>query len=391
MSVLVERPSGAAPSAGALRDVFLLDPSWIFLNHGSFGACPRPVFEVYQRLQLELERQPLEFLDRSYAARVDAARARLAGYLGADVDGLVFVPNTSTAVNTVARSLDLAPGDEVLLTDHEYGACHYALEAACQARGATAVVVPMPYPLSDPADVVAALAAAATPRTRAVFFSHLTSETAAILPVAEICRWATENGILSLVDGAHVPGQIPLDLAAIDPDAYMGNCHKWLCAPKGSAFLWVRADLREQVQPLVVSWGCVPGASFAQRHGWRGTHDPAATLAVPSAIAFQDRHNWPAVRARGHDLAARFGAAVAERYDVSAPYPAGSEWHAQMISVAIPWDGDPKDLQARIREAYRIEVPVHTWAGRTLVRPSFAGYNDWSHAQRLLDALAEFV
>jgi isopenicillin-N epimerase len=301
------------------------------------------------------------------------------------------VPNTSTGVNTVARSLDLGPGDEVLMSDHEHGGCRYAVEAACRARGAVPVVVALPYPLADPAAVVDALAAAVTPRTRAVYVSHLASDTAAILPVAEICRWARANGLLSIVDGAHVPGQVPLDLAGIGPDAYVGNCHKWLCAPKGSAFLWVAPELREQVQPLVVSWGCVPGASFTRRHGWRGTHDPAATLAVPAAIAFQERHSWPAVRARGHTLAARFGTAVTNRYGLPAPYLFGGDLHAQMVSVPIPWDGDPRELQARIRESYRIEVPVHRWNGRTLVRPSFAGYNDWSHAERLLEALARLI
>ncbi len=391
MSLLADRPAGTAPSAAALREVFLLDPSWTFLNHGSFGACPRPVFEVYQRLQLELERQPLEFLERTFASRVLAALARLAEYLTADADGLAFVPNTTTGVNTVLRSIDLRPGEEVLLSDHEYGACRFAVQAACRARGAAAVVVPMPYPLDDPAAVLAAFAGAANPRTRAVFVSHLASETAAVLPVAGICRWAREAGLLSVVDGAHVPGQLPLDLASLAPDAYVGNCHKWLCAPKGSAFLWVTADLRDRVQPLVVSWGCVPGASFVERHGWPGTHDPAAALAVPAAIAFQDRHGWPAVRERGHALAARFATMLTERYGLQPPYRPGSDRHAQMISVPVPWTGEPKELQRQIRESYRIEVPVHAWGGRTLIRASFAGYNDWSHAERLLDALDHLV
>jgi isopenicillin-N epimerase len=389
--VLVERPSGGPPSAALLRDVFLLDKSWTFLNHGAFGSCPRPVFEAYQRLQIELEQQPIEFLDRTLANRVQAVRERVAQYVSCDPAGLVFVQNTTTGINTLARSLTLSPGDEVLVTDHEYVPCRVAMEVVCAAAGAKVVEVSLPYPLTDAADIVAAFAAAATPRTRALLVSHLASETAAILPVQEICHWARQHDVLSIVDGAHVPGQLPLDIAAIDPDAYVGNCHKWLGAPKGSAFMWVAASWRDSVQPLVISWGYVRGGAFVDRHGWRGTQDPAATLAVPAAITFQERHNWPAVRARGHEYAGRFGAIVAERYGQQPAYLPGGDMHAQMISIPIPWDGDPKELQRRIRETYRIEVPVNGWNDRTLLRPSFAGYNDWSQAERLLHALGQLL
>ncbi|MBI1759585.1 MAG: aminotransferase class V-fold PLP-dependent enzyme [Actinobacteria bacterium] len=380
-----------APSAGVMRDVYLLDPSWTYLNHGSFGACPRPVFEAYQRLQMELERQPVEFLVREYEARLDAARQRLADYIGAEVSGLVFVPNTTTGVNTVARALELHDGDEVLLTDQEYGGCVYAWEAVARATGARLVTVPLPSPLVDPAEVVAALAAAATDRTRVVFFSHLAAVTGAVLPAAEICHWARDRSILSVVDGAHVPGQLPLDLAVVGPDAYIGNCHKWLCAPKGSAFCWVSEPLRDVVQPLVVSWGAAPGTSFAQRHGWRGTYDPAAVLSVPAAISFTERHSWPAVAARGRGLAAGFVAAVAERFGGSPLYQPGSAWHAQLASAPVPWSGSPDELQRRLREDFRIEVPVHAWSGRTLVRASFAAYNDVRHTERLTTALASVL
>ncbi|HSV67076.1 MAG TPA: aminotransferase class V-fold PLP-dependent enzyme [Mycobacteriales bacterium] len=384
-------PRLAAPSAAALRDAFLLDPNWTYLNHGAFGACPRPVFETYQRLQLELERQPVELLERTYPARMDAARERLAGIVGADPEGLVFVPNTTTGVNTVARAIDLRPGDEVLLTDHEHGGCRLAWQAATAARGATVVTAALPLPFTDPAGVLAALEAARTPRTRVVFVSHLAAETAAVLPVSEVCRWAREHGVLSVVDGAHAPGQLPLHVTAIDPDAYVGNCHKWLCAPKATGFLWVRETLRDDVPPLVVTWGCVPGASFVQRHSWTGTHDPAAALAVPAAIAFAERHNWPVIRARGHALAARLGAELSERYGEPALYPPGTSWHGQMVSASVPWVGDPKILQRRLREEHRIEVPVHRWRDRVLVRASFGPYNDSNDLARLLDALGRLI
>lgn len=384
------RPA-SAPSPAALRDVFLLDPDWTFLNHGSFGACPRPVFESYQRLQIELERQPVAFLEREYAARLDAARTRLADYVGADVDGLVFVPNTSSGVNAVGRSLALGPGDEVLTTNHEYGGCLLAWEAICAAAGARLVVADLPDPLVDVESVVGALAAAATPRTRVLFMSHIASATAALLPVAEACRWARERGILSVVDGAHVPGQLALDVRAVGADAYVGNCHKWLCAPKGSAFMWVADWLRDQVQPLVVSWGCEPGSPFAARHSWGGTHDPAAALAVPAAIAFQSRLRWDVVRERGRALAARFTDAVVDRYGL-APLYAGPQWHGQMVSVPVPWPADEApELKRRLLDSARIEVPVHAWDGRTLVRPSFQGYNDQHDLNRLVLALGELM
>ncbi len=377
-----------APSAAALRQRFLLDPTWTFLNHGSFGACPRPVFETYQRLQLELERQPLEFLDRQYYARLDAARERLAAYLGADVDGLVFMPNATAAVNTVARSLDLRAGDEVLTTDHEYGACVLAWRAVAADRDASLVTAMLPNPLSDVDAVLACLESAATERTRALFVSHLTASTAAVLPVAEICRWARGRGIVSIVDGAHAAGQLALDLSVVDADAYAGNCHKWLCAPKGAGFLWVAPELRDRVQPLVVSWGSEPGQPFSRRHGWGGTHDPAAALAVPAAIAFQDGNDWVEVRRRGTALAASFLDSVADRYGVAPLYGAGTGWHAQMVSVPLPIPGGAAAvLQQRLRDEWRIEVAVRDWQGRALIRSSFAGYNGRADAERLVAAL----
>lgn len=385
------RRGGRAPSAAALRDVFLLDSDWTFLNHGSFGACPRPVFEAYQRLQLELERQPVEFLEREYVQRIDTARARLADYLGADLDGLVFVQNTTAGVNAVARSLELGPGDQVLTTNHEYGACLLAWQVVCAARGASLVVAELPDPLVDPASVVAALEAAATERTRAVFVSHLASMTAAVLPVSAICGWARKRGAVSVVDGAHVPGQLQLDVASVGADAYVGNCHKWLCAPKGSAFLWVAEWMRDQVEPVVVSWGCEEGAPFADRHSWGGTHDPAASLAVPTAIAFQARLRWDDVRARGHALAERFQAELIERNGMRPLYQ-GPEWHGQMISVPVPWPAaEASELQRRLRDNARIEVPVIAWQGRTLVRPSFQGYNDARDLGRLVEVLGEIT
>lgn len=381
-----------APSPAHLRDLFLLDPSVTFLNHGSFGACPRPVFEIYQRFQRDLERQPVDFLGRRYEGRLDVSRAALAALVNADVDGLVLLANTTAAVNTVARSLDLRPGDQVLTTDHEYGACLLAWEAAARARGAEVVIARLPDPLTGPDTVLAALDSARTDRTRVVFVSHLASVTSVLLPVVEICAWARASDVLSVVDGAHVPGQLPVDLLQVGADAYLGNCHKWLCGPKAAAFLWVAGPLRDVVEPLVVSWGCEPGVPFARRHSWGGTHDPAAALAVPAAIAFQDRYGWPEVRERGTELAARFQEQVVDRYGVRPLHPGGRAWHRQMISVPLPVPPDRADqVQRALLEDWRIEVHLRPWRGRTLVRASFQGYTDAADLDLLLTALDAVV
>ncbi len=214
----------------ALAAEFMLRPDVTFLNHGSFGACPRPVFETYQCWQRELELEPVEFLGRRVPGLLREARQVLAEYVGVQPGTLVFVPNATFGVNIVARSLELAPGDEVLGTDHEYGAAEHAWQFSCGKRGATYIRQPIPLPVSDASDVIDALWAGVTDRTRVIFLSHITSPTAIIFPIAEICRRARAAGIMTVIDGAHAPGQIPLDLAAIDPDFYTGNCHKWLCS-----------------------------------------------------------------------------------------------------------------------------------------------------------------
>ena len=248
---------------------FLLDPGVTFLNHGSYGACPAPVFARYQELQRELERNPVAFLARRFDELTAGSRAALASFLGARPDDLVFVPNATAGLNAVIRSLRLEPGDEVLTTRHEYGAVTRTWEFV----GAKLV-------FAEPEE----LASAIGPRTRAVSVSHITSPTALVLPVAEICAAARAAGALAIVDGAHAPGQLPLDLEALGADVYAGNCHKWLCAPKGAGFLWARPEHQRWIEPLVISWGYGDDRTFADRHGWQGTRDPAAALTIPAAI-----------------------------------------------------------------------------------------------------------
>ncbi len=349
-----------------LRDEFLLDQSMVFLNHGSFGACPRPVLEEYQRWQLELERRPVEFLARRRRGLLDEARAALAVYVGARAEDLVFVPNATTAMNTVARSLSLEPGDEVLTTEHEYG----AIVLAWEATGARVVQAPLE-----------SLWEHATGRTKVLSLSHVTSPTALVVPVEEHCRRARGLGIVSVVDGAHGPGQVPVDVAAMGADLYAGNCHKWLCAPKGSGFLWAREELQGRIDPLVVSWDW-PEREFTTRHFRQGTRDPAAWLAVPAAIEFQRGWDWDKVRARCHALADEF-------VETSGLDPVGGPF-AQMVSVELP-PCDPEELQRRLRGEHAIEVPCLQWNGRPLLRLSVQGYNTEEDLGRLVDALGALL
>jgi isopenicillin-N epimerase len=346
----------------SLGEQFFLDPEVVYLNHGAYGACPRPVLDEYQRRQRELERQPAEFLARRWDGLLAEARAELAGYVGARPEDLVFVPNATTAMNTVARSLRLSPGDEVLTTGDEYG----AVDLTWEATGARVVRRP-----------VEALRDGLTPRTRVLSVSHVASPTGAVLPVAKLCAFAREAGVTSVVDGAHAVGQVEVDLASLGADAYAGNCHKWLCAPKGAGFLWVREELQERIDPLVVSWGW-PEDDFAARHGWQGTRDPAAWLAVPAAIDFQREWAWAEVRRRCHVLAERF-------VELSGLEPA-TRSYAQMVSVVLP-PCDPAAVQRRLREEHRIEVPCFDHGGRPLLRLSVQGYNSERDVELLASAL----
>src|SRR5438874_3551436 len=281
-----------------LRAEFLLDPDIVFLNHGSFGACPRAVFERYREWQRGLERRPVEFLARRLDGLLADSRAALAAYVSADPDDLVCVPNVTAGINVAAWALDLQPGDEVLSTDLEYGALDLAWDHVCQYTRARYVRMPVTLPLRNHAESLEEIWAGVTERTRALFLSHVTSETAVQLPVEELCARAREAAIATIVDGAHVPAHIPLDLAAIGADYYSGNCHKWLCAPKGSAFLHVRRELQPNVHPLVIGWGYKDDATFLSRHEGQGTRDPSAFLTVPDAIEWQRQHDWEAVRER---------------------------------------------------------------------------------------------
>jgi isopenicillin-N epimerase len=360
-----------------MREGFLLDPDVVHLNHGSFGACPVPVFEEYQRLQRELEAGPTDFFTRQVArwfwgeaerpGRMAEARAALAAFLGARAEDLVFVPNATSGLNAVIRSLRLGPEDEVLTTAHEYGAVTRTWEFV----GATIVAC-------EPERILSQIGT----RTRAVSVTHITSPTARLLPVAEICAAAREAGALAIVDGAHAPGHVSLHLEALAADVYAGNCHKWLCAPKGAGFLWARPEHQGWIEPLVVSWGYREGADFAERHGWAGTRDPAAYLTVPKAIEVHATFDSARQRAVADEAERRLeGLGLPRLPGVPAPF---------MRAFELP-QGDADALWRRLYEEYRVEAPVYEWESRRCLRVSIGPYNDENDVDRLVVALRELL
>jgi isopenicillin-N epimerase len=397
----------------SLKSEFLLNPDVHFLNHGSFGACPRSVFETYQSWQRELEWQPVDFIGRRSGRLMEESRAALAAYLGvADPDNLVYFPNPTTAVNMVARSLAgfrndatgecggitsrgmlLQPGDEILTTDHEYPAMDRTWEFIACKTGIRYVHQTMPVPVTSPEEFVETFWSGVTPRTRVIFLSHITCQSALIFPIAEICHRAREAGILTIVDGAHAISQLPLDLDALGADIYAGACHKWLCAPKGSAFLYARPEMHCWLDPLVISRGFgyepVNGKSslVAYQEG-QGTRDLSAFLSVPAAIQFQQEHDWDAVRQRCHALAR----SARDRIDaLTGLEPIAPEsWFRQLVSIRLP-DVDLAALRHRLYAEYHIEAPVLGWNGGNYVRVSFQAYNDQSDVDALVDALAQLL
>lgn len=400
------------PDPETLRALFLLDPAITFLNHGSYGACPRPVFEAQQAWQLAMERNPVAFLGRRSAALLAEARAEVAAALGAQADDLAFITNATTGVNIAARSLAalLQPGDEVLGSNHEYGACIATWQQVCAERGAhyRSFEVPLPYRRED---VVPRFLAALTPKTRVLFISQISSTTALTFPVDELCAAARERGVLTVVDTAHVPGHLPMNLAATGADFSTGNFHKWLCAPKGAAYLHVRPEHQHRVRPPVISWGALAEAQADQaddgtlgghtgfdaytgrtplerRLLWQGTHDIAAWLSVPAALRFQAEHQWPAVRERCHAMAVALLHRVTARHG-TVPLCTDSDF-VQMVPIPVP-PGDAERLRAALFERYAIEVPVTQHAGQRFVRVAVQGYTTETDLARLESALAELL
>ena len=372
------------------KELYLLDPNVVFLNHGSFGATPRPVFETYQWWQRELERQPVEFLGRRFHDLMREARAALGAYIHADANDVVYVPNATTGLNIVARSLHLNPGDEILTTDHEYGALDRTWRLVCRKTGAIYKQQSIPLPVTTADDFIERFWSGVTAHTRVVFLSQITSPTALIFPVEEICRRARTSGIISIIDGAHAVGQIPLDLEEIGADFYSSNLHKWMGCPKGSAFLYARPEMQSLIEPLIVSWGYEsekPSASrFIDEQEWTGTRDIAAYLTTPAAIRFCGEHHWDDVRARCHSLAQYARGQIGPLTNLPPLSPDSTDWYMQMVALPLP-PCDVTQLKTRLYDEFRIEVPIILWQNQPFIRVSIQAYNSLADAERLFDAL----
>lgn len=385
-----------------------------FLNHGSFGACPRPVLEAQQRWRDRLEAEPVLFLDRELEGLLAEAREAVGVFVGADPDDLVFVPNATTGVGTVLASLGFVPGDELLTTDHEYNAALNSVRAAADRSGARVVIARIPFPIRDPREALGAVLERVTSRTRLVMVSHVTSPTALVLPVSELVAELDRRGIDTLVDGAHAPGMIPLDLRALGAAYYTGNGHKWLCGPKGSGFLHVRRDRQAAIHPLVVSHGrnsARTGRSrFRLEFDWTGTADPSAHLTLPAALRFMGSllpGGWPELMASNRTLALRGRDLLCGVMGIEAPAPdamigsiASVTLPLGTASVAIEPGAERDPLQVELFDRHRIEVPIMTWPvpaalepGRApearLLRISAQAYNDEAQYERLAAIVAQ--
>lgn len=392
----------ALPQPSPFADRWLLDSEVVFLNHGSYGATPKAVLDEQTRIRRRIETEPLRFFDRHYLDELDLARGELARFLGADESNLAFVCNATTGVNTVLNALHLEPGDELLVTDHEYNACRNALTKVAVAAGAAVVVAPVPFPLTGEDEVVDSIVRHITGRTRLLLVDHVTSQTGMVLPVRRLVAETAARGVDVLVDGAHAPGMLELDLESLGASFYTGNCHKWMCAPKGAGFLHVREDHHDLVRPLVISHGANASATrrsrFHLEHDWTGTRDPSAWLTVPAAIREMDRMldgGWDELRRSNRRLALEGRRILCDALETDEPCP--EAMIGSLASLLLP-DGDASEsenpfsidsLQNRLFDEWRIEVPVIGWPAppKRLIRISSQLYNSREQYAYLARAL----
>ncbi len=374
-----------------------LDPAIAFLNHGSFGACPIAVLEQQQQYRQQMERQPLQFLGVDIEPLLDEARETLAGFVGANAADLVFVPNATTGVNAVLRSLKFQPGEELLTTNHEYNACRNALNYIAEREELEIVVVDIPFPLTSSSQILEAVAAKISSRTRLALLDHVTSQTGLVFPLAELIQEFNQRGIETLIDGAHAPGMIPLNLRELNASYYTGNCHKWLCSPKGAAFLVVRRDRQPEVRPLTISHGANadrPNRSrFHLEFDWMGTDDPTAYLCVPTAIQFMGSllpGGWAEIMATNRALAIAARETLCDALDL--PLPCPTDMIGSLAVVPLP-DGDWQKLHNALLKEYQIEVPIIPW-GQPMnrqVRISAQIYNHLDQYAYLAAAIVELL
>ncbi len=375
-----------------LRSQFLLNPGITYLNFGSFGACPKPISEDYQKWQLELEREPVQFMTINGPAYLKASREALAKYIHCSADDVVYVTNPSYGINIIAKNFKLNAGDEILSTNLEYGALDRTWNYYCKKVGAKYMRQEITLPLVSKEQFIEDFFKGATAKTKAVFISHITSATSLIFPVKEICEMAKEKGLFTIVDGAHVPGHIPLNIEELSPDVYTGACHKWMCAPKGCSFLYVKKEWQHLFDPLVISWGYEsinPSQSqFLDYHQLQGTRDYSAFLAVPKTIQFLNENNWPEVAMDCRQIAHSNYVRFCDLLNTQPLCPVTDEFLGQMCSIPVN-TSQPHELQRLLYEKYRIEVPVMKQDNLIFIRYSIQAFNTQEDLDKLYNSIEE--
>jgi len=373
-----------------LKSQFLLRDDITFLNFGSFGACPKPVFKRYQEYQLELEQEPVLFMTSTGLQYLKQSRQALGEHINCDADDLVFMPNPSHAVNLIAKSFPLKEGDEVLATNIEYGACDRAWQFYCDKAGAVYKRQPIRFPLESKEDFVQQFFTGVTSNTKLVFISHITSSTGIRLPVEEVCKFAKEKGLMVFIDGAHAPGHVPLDLQALNVDMYTGACHKWMMTPKGSSFLFVRKEHQNLFDPLVVSWGykaLFPSHSqFLDYHQQQGTRDFSAFLTIPDAIQFMKDHHWIDVSKHYRKMVQENAAGFCRLLDAEPIAPVNDDFVLQLYSARIKTT-EPEKLHDHFFNEYKIQIPVMRQNDKVYLRYSLNAFNTQADLDQLFDAI----
>ncbi|MEN8120727.1 MAG: aminotransferase class V-fold PLP-dependent enzyme [Bacteroidota bacterium] len=375
-----------------LKKLFYLNPEVTFLNHGSFGACPKPVMDVYQNWQIELEKQPVEFLGRKHGDLLYESRKALADYVSCDFNNLVFVANATYAINIVSHSLKLLEDDEVLSTNLEYGAMDRMWRIICERKGASYIRAKISLPIRED-KFVENFWKNATDKTKVIFLSHITSSTALLLPLQKIIDKARKKGIITIIDGAHIPGQVPLDLDKLGCDFYTGNCHKWLMAPKGAAFLYVRKEKQDMLKPFLISWGrdeFLSDSAFIDEFEYQGTRDIAAFLSVPAAIFFHHENVKLSVKKNIYKLLSYVQKGLGEILKTP-PIVNKIPENMQMYAHPLPKHIDGKSIKLKLYDQFNIEVPVSTQNNVEYIRVSIHIYNTKSEIDYFLDALRSII
>jgi isopenicillin-N epimerase len=377
-----------------MKSQFLLDNNITFLNHGSFGACPKPIFEEFQRFQLELEREPVQFIQKKQIGYLKTARESLAKYVGCEAQDLYFTPNPTFAINTIMRSLNLKEDDEILTTNHEYGAMDRTWHFYCKKSGAKYIRQKISLPIISKKQIIEEFWKGYSSKTKIIFINQMSSATALLFPVKEICDKAQELGLITIVDGAHIPGHIDLNIQELDPDYYTGTLHKWMLAPKGSSFLYVKKEFQNDLDPLVVSWGyesLFPGESqFLDYHENQGTRDVSAFVCTPSVINFLEKNKWKQKSEECKQIVLENYQRFCDLLGTNPICPISNEFLGQMASIPVKTN-NAQELKDLLYDKYKIQIPVMPLNGDVYIRYSINAYNSQEDLDILYSALEDII